>query len=50
VPFLLEHGQTVGWLRYEPMAGRPDRLYGRGIGSNYQNQGLNLAKQFKPLA
>jgi dCTP deaminase len=49
VPFLLEHGQTVGWLRYEPMAGRPDRLYGRGIGSNYQNQGLNLAKQFKPL-
>lgn len=49
VPFLLEHGQTVGWLRYEPMAGRPDRLYGRGIGSNYQNQGLALAKQFRPL-
>jgi dCTP deaminase len=50
VPFLLEHGQTVGWLRYEPMAGRPDRLYGRGIGSNYQNQGLALAKQFRPLS
>ncbi len=50
VPFLLEHGQTVGWLRYEPMAGRPDRLYGRGVGSNYQNQGLNLAKQFRPLS
>lgn len=49
VPFLLEHGQTVGWLRYEPMAGRPDRLYGRGIGSNYQNQGLALAKQFRPI-
>ncbi len=49
VPFLLEHSQTVGWLRYEPMASRPDRLYGRGIGSNYQNQGLALAKQFKPL-
>ncbi len=49
VPFLLEHGQTVGWLRYEPMAGRPDRLYGRGIGSNYQNQGLALAKQFRPM-
>lgn len=47
VPFLLEHGQTVGWLRYEPMAGRPDRLYGRGLGSNYQNQDLALAKQFK---
>jgi dCTP deaminase len=50
VPFLLEHGQTVGWLRYEPMAGRPDRLYGRGLGSNYQNQGLALAKQFRPPA
>jgi dCTP deaminase len=49
VPFLLEHGQTVGWLRYEPMAGRPDKLYGRGIGSNYQNQGLALAKQFRSL-
>jgi dCTP deaminase len=47
VPFMLEHGQTVGWLRYEPMAGRPDRLYGSGIGSNYQNQGLQLAKQFR---
>jgi dCTP deaminase len=50
VPFLLEHGQTVGWLRYEPMAGRPDRLYGRSLGSNYQNQGLALAKQFRPLS
>jgi dCTP deaminase len=47
VPFLLEHGQTVGWLRYEPMAGRPDRLYGRSLGSNYQNQSLALAKQFR---
>jgi dCTP deaminase len=49
VPFLLEHGQTVGWLRYEPMAGRPDKLYGRGIGSNYQNQSLALAKQFRRI-
>jgi len=47
VPFMLEHGQTIGWLRYERMAGRPDRLYGAGIGSNYQNQGLTLAKQFR---
>jgi dCTP deaminase len=47
VPFVLEHGQTVGWLRYEKMADRPDRLYGHGIGSNYQNQGLKLAKQFR---
>ena len=47
VPFMLEHGQTVGWLRYEPMAGIPDRLYGAKIGSNYQGQALALAKQFR---
>ena len=46
VPFMLEHGQTVALLRYERMAMRPDKLYGQGIGSNYQNQGLKLAKQF----
>ena len=27
----------------------PEKLYGRGIGSNYQNQGLALAKQFRPI-
>jgi len=47
VPFLLEHGQTVGWLCYERMAARPQMLYGQGIGSNYQNQALKLAKQFR---
>lgn len=45
-PFALEHGQTVGRLVYERMAARPDRLYGSGIASNYQGQGLKLAKQF----
>lgn len=49
VPFLLEHGQTVGWLRYERMAERPDVLYGHDIASNYQGQQLKLAKQFRPL-
>lgn len=49
VPFLLEHGQTVGWLRYERMAARPELLYGQDIKSNYQGQSLKLAKQFKPL-
>jgi dCTP deaminase len=49
VPFLLEHGQTVGWLRYERMAERPDMLYGNGLASNYQGQQLKLAKQFRPL-
>ena len=45
-PFALEHGQVVGRLVYERMAARPDRLYGAGIASNYQGQGLKLAKQF----
>ncbi len=49
VPFLLEHGQTVGWLRYERMAARPDLLYGQDLNSNYQGQSLKLAKQFKQL-
>jgi dCTP deaminase len=48
VPFLLEHGQTVGWLRYERMAARPNMLYG-GAGSNYQGQGLSLSKHFAQL-
>jgi dCTP deaminase len=47
VPFLLEHGQTVGWLRYERMADAPETLYGQAIKSNYQGQSLKLAKQFK---
>ena len=49
VPFVLEHGQTVGWLRYEKLAAAPDRLYGGSLGSNYQGQGLQLGRQFKPV-
>jgi dCTP deaminase len=45
-PFVLEHGQVVGRLVYERMATRPEKLYGEGIKSNYQGQGLKLAKQF----
>jgi len=48
VPFMLEHGQTVGWLRYDRMAAVPEHVYGVGIGSSYQSQGLALGKQFKP--
>ena len=47
VPFLLEHGQTVGRLVYERLTNLPDRIYGQDIGSNYQKQSLALAKQFK---
>jgi len=46
-PFALEHGQVVGRLVYERMAAVPARLYGAGIASNYQGQGLKLAKQFR---
>lgn len=46
-PFVLEHGQIVGRLVYENMAERPDILYGKEIASNYQGQGLKLAKQFR---
>ena len=45
-PFALEHGQVVGRLVYERMLAQPDRLYGQDIASNYQGQGLKLAKQF----
>ncbi len=46
-PFVLEHGQVVGRLVYERMAARPERLYGTGIASNYQGQGLKLSKHFR---
>jgi dCTP deaminase len=46
-PFVLEHGQVVGRLVYEKMAEEPQTLYGAGIKSNYQGQGLKLSKHFK---
>jgi dCTP deaminase len=49
VPFLIEHGQIVGRLIYERLIARPDRLYGGGIGSSYQKQGLALSKHFKKV-
>lgn len=49
-PFALEHGQVVGRLVYEPMLETPDILYGRGIGSTYQAQGLRLSKHFRDPA
>jgi dCTP deaminase len=47
VPFILEHGQIVGRLVYEKMMALPEKLYGQGIGSNYQAQSLKLSKHFK---
>ncbi len=46
-PFALEHGQVVGRLVYETMQAVPDVLYGAQVQSNYQGQGLKLAKQFR---
>ncbi|MGZ3304317.1 MAG: 2'-deoxycytidine 5'-triphosphate deaminase [Asticcacaulis sp.] len=45
-PFLLEDGQTVARLVYEPLTEKPVKLYGQ-MGSNYQRQGLKLSKHFK---
>jgi dCTP deaminase len=47
VPFLLEDGQPVGRLVFEPLSEAADLLYGAIGGSNYQGQGLKLSKHFR---
>ncbi len=47
VPFLIEDGQPVGRLVYEQLADATDELYGAGLTSNYQHQGLKLSKHFR---
>ncbi len=47
VPFILEDGQTVGRLIYETLTEPPEHVYGSGIGSHYQKQGLKLSKHFR---
>jgi dCTP deaminase len=46
-PFALEDGQLVARLVYEKMAARPRLLYGEGVKSHYQGQGLKLSKHFR---
>lgn len=46
VPFILEDGQIIGRLVYERLTERPETLYGTGLGSHYQAQGLKLSKHF----
>lgn len=48
VPFVIEHDQVVGRLTYERLTARPARLYGSGVNSSYQGQGIALSKHFKP--
>jgi len=45
---LLEDGQVVGRLKYEPLLEQPDKLYGSSkTGSSYRTQSLTLSKHFK---
>jgi len=48
VPFMIDDGQIIGRIVYHDLLEPPARLYGQSIGSNYANQGLTLAKHFKP--
>lgn len=50
VPFMIEHGQPVCKLTFERMLEEPSTLYGRGIGSSYQQQEETLGKHFLPAA
>jgi dCTP deaminase len=50
VPFILEHGQTVGRLVFERLTDPPPEVYGERLGSNYQRQGLKLSKHFRAPA
>jgi dCTP deaminase len=47
VPFILEHGQTIGRLVFERLTDPPPDAYGAGLGSNYQGQDLKLSKHFR---
>jgi dCTP deaminase len=47
VPFVMEDGQVVASLVFEKLLERPRLLYGEGIGSSYQRQGLKLSKHFR---
>lgn len=48
VPFVIEDGQVVGRLTYEPLTARPQKLYG-ATRSSYQGQGIKLSKHFRPV-
>jgi dCTP deaminase len=47
VPFMIEDGQTLFSMQFEPNAEHPDFVYGDEIDSNYQGQDLKLGKHFR---
>jgi dCTP deaminase len=47
VPVLLYDGQIVFTVKFERLLGKPQRVYGVGLASSYQHQGLTLSKQFR---
>lgn len=47
VPFIIEDGQILFKMKYERMSSPPAIWYGTELGSNYHDQTLRLAKQFK---
>jgi dCTP deaminase len=47
VPFLIGHRQPVCKLTFERLIQAPAKIYGAGIGSNYQGQGETLGKHFR---
>jgi dCTP deaminase len=47
VPFVLEDGQIIARLAFEPLSQAPRTLYGQGGVSNYQGQTLKLSKHFR---
>jgi dCTP deaminase len=47
VPFMVYDGQTSFKVGFERLAAAPERVYGVGLGSSYQNQSLTLSKHFK---
>ena len=46
-PFIIKDGQLVGQLNYYQIEEKTKNIYGKKIKSNYYNQRLKLAKQFK---
>ena len=46
-PFIIRDGQLVGQLNYYNIDKIKKEIYGKSINSNYFNQNLKLAKQFK---